>query len=764
MNSVSALDSRPGHREIRLIHISGCVQGVGFRPHLYRLAHKYGVNGWARNSHSGVELLVHSDTATIELFLKLLTETAPAIAVPKIEFNRLVDTSEISTIEPGFRIIKSRIDDQGGRHLPLDLDCCSNCLGELFDPRNRRYRDPFINCTQCGPRYTSFTVPPYDRDNTSMADFPRCDQCEREYNDPFNRRFHAETICCPECGPQLSWSEGRVRLDNSTDALRKTDEALRAGKIVAVKGIGGYHLLCAADSDEPVARLRERKGRPDKPLAVMFPQRGSDGLDALRHELRLDVTETELLTARSRPVVLCHKRDVTTLSSLIAPGTNRIGALLPYTPLHQLILHDFGRPVVATSANISGEPVMTDADEVETRLSNVADAFLHHNRKIIHTADDSLFQVVNRQPRPLRLGRGHTPKELSLPFRLPQPLLAVGGEMKNTIALGWDSRIVISPHIGELASPRSAELFKETIAELQQQYNVTASHIVCDAHPNYFSHRWARTADLPVTRIYHHRAHAAAIAGEYNIDGSCLVFTWDGSGYGEDGTLWGGEALLGTPGNWRRVATLRPFGLPGGERAVREPWRCAAALSWEADEEWNGHPQAALLHQAWRKRINTPLTSSVGRLFDGAAALLGLTEQASYEGHAAMLLQAAAETAQISGAEALPHTFNDGVMLSDWAPLVRIVNDNRKSIADRAAWVHSALAHTLCDQAVALRENHGEFVVGLNGGAFQNRLLTEQAVALLEQQGFAVYLPQQLPSNDAALCFGQIVEAAARLQ
>jgi len=744
------------------LRIGGCVQGVGFRPHVYRIATQLGIGGWVRNLRGEVEIVASGQSGMIDDFIKQLIDQAPLIASP-----RIIAQTTINPVDPPFlpnnlgqlfTIIDSTEDNHTNIHLPLDLDCCSECLSELNDPSNRRYRYPFISCTQCGPRYTAITQLPYDRINTNMREFPRCAQCEAEYNDPDNRRFHAEAISCPTCGPQLTFIGGNKQSHDSA-ALRKAVDALQHGRIVAVKGISGYHLLCAANNDEVVKRLRTRKGRPDKPLAVMF-----SNLAAAQRELIIDKTAATLLCDRSRPIVLCDKQATTTLSPLIAPGIDRTGALLPYSPLHQLILDDFGKPVIATSANISGEPVLVDATEVEKRLGHIADAFLHHNRTITHAADDSLFQIIDNQPRPLRLGRGHTPLELTLPITLDKPLLAVGGQMKNTIALAWENRIVISPHIGELESPRSIERFKATIESLQQHYGISAEAVVCDAHLGYHSSRWASACGLPKTDVYHHHAHASAVVGEYNLKSQSLIFTWDGSGLGEDGTLWGGEALLGQPGQWQRVASMRPFRLPGGEAAAREPWRCATSLCWHSGESWNNHPQATLLNEMWEKEVNSPTTSSVGRLFDSAAALLGLIERTSFEGQAAMLLQASAETIAIKNPAPLPSSVNsDGILISDWQPLLKDLRDTQQTVAERAACFHSTIASTLCDQALQLHQQQGDFAVGLNGGVFQNKILTEQAITLLEQQGFEVYLPQQLPCNDAALCYGQIIEAAARL-
>lgn len=762
MTQLSTTTINSSVNSIRL-HVGGCVQGVGFRPHVYRIATRLGISGWVRNLRGEVEIVACGESRLIDQFIKQLIDKAPLIASPRIikqtveNHGKLLST--IDTNDHKFTIIDSIEKETCHTHLPLDLDCCTECLKELNDPLSRRYHYPFISCAQCGPRYTAMIQPPYDRINTHMHEFPRCAQCEMEYNDPDNRRFHAEAISCPTCGPQLTFVCHNQTVIGS-NSLQKAVKSLESGEIIAVKGIGGYHLLCAANHDDAIKRLRTRKGRPDKPLAVMF-----GNITAAQHELVIDKAAVRLLSSRNRPIVLCNKLTTTTLSSLIAPNLNQIGALLPYSPLHQLILDGFGKPVIATSANISGEPVITDEKEAEERIGNIADAFLHHNRAITHIADDSLIQIIDHKSRPLRLGRGYAPLELTLPMTLDRPLLAVGGQMKNTIALAWKNRIVISPHIGELDSPRSIEHFKNTIDNLQRHYSINAKGVVSDAHPDYYSNRWTSICGLPSTTIYHHHAHASAVAGEYRVNQPALVFTWDGAGLGEDGTLWGGEALLGQPGQWQRVASIRPFQLPGGDIAAREPWRCAAALSWQCGEPWDNHPHAALLYEAWKKGINASHTSSIGRLFDGAAALLGLIEKASFEGQAAMLLQASAASGAIKSSSPLPSYYNhEGILISDWQPLLAQLQDTQYSIADRAACFHSRLASTLCDQALQLRQQHGSFVVGLNGGVFQNRLLAEQAIMRLEQEGFVVYLPQQLPCNDAALCYGQIIEAAACLK
>ncbi|UCH52318.1 MAG: carbamoyltransferase HypF, partial [Pseudomonadota bacterium] len=616
----------------------------------------------------------------------------------------------------------------------------------------------------CGPRYTLITRLPYDRPHTTMASFALCPECAQEYADPHNRRFHAEPLACPTCGPQLQFtSEERGVVNDTPAALAAAVTALHAGFIVAVKGIGGYHLMCDAGNATAVERLRRTKPRPHKPLAVMVPMRGSDDLAAVRDVATINSVHAAALLDPTRPIVLAPKRADSTLAAQIAPGLNEIGLFLPYSPLHHLLLADFGGPLVATSANISGEPVLTDATEVEARLAHVADACLHHNRPIARPADDSVLRVIAGKPRPIRHGRGTAPLEIELSVTVGEPTLAVGGHMKNTIALAWGNRLVISPHIGDLDAPRSLAVFEQVINDLQSLYSVTAQRIVHDAHPGYASTRFAKRCGLPQMAVFHHHAHASALAGEFPEVRRWLVFTWDGVGYGEDGTLWGGEALLGRPGQWQRVASFRPFHLPGGEKAGREPWRSAVALCWESGIEWDACPEdTRLLRQAWTKRINTPQSSAVGRLFDAAAALIGINLRSSFEGQGPMLLEALTPPSA-SRPVALPLSRDStGLLRCDWQPLLPMLLNRTTPVPERAASFHASLAQALIDQAQAVREQEGDIVVGLTGGVFQNKRLAEQALELLARGGFDARLPQVLPANDAALSFGQIIESAGR--
>ncbi len=738
------------------ITVTGQVQGVGFRPFVYRLAHQYGLGGWVQNCQGQVRIWAEGDSASLEAFTRALVEQAPPLAAPALSQQKPVTAER----HKEFIIRDSTATGRADIHVPSDQFTCDACLQELNDPHDRRYHYPFINCTQCGPRYTLIEKLPYDRPNTSMAAFPLCPTCLAEYRDPADRRFHAEPVACPECGPQLQYRQDAMQLDDTSAALQQCLSDLREGKVVAVKGIGGYHLLCDAYNNDAVVRLRERKGRPDKPLAVLFPFTGPQGMGAIEQTLRPTPIEVQALAAAQRPIVLCRKREDSPLSPAIAPGLDEVGAMLPYSPLHHLLLAAFDGPLVATSGNISGEPVITSEQEAEQRLAAVADAFLHHNRPILRPADDAVLRVIGEKNRAIRLGRGSAPLELPLPGRIEVPTLATGGQMKNCIALAWDRRIVIAPHIGNLDSPRSLTIFEQVIDDLQRLYGVQAEQVVCDAHPGYASSRWARESGLPTREVFHHHAHASAVYGEHAGKGDWLVFAWDGVGYGPDGTLWGGEVLLGRPGQWQRFASLRPFHLAGGDRAGREPWRSALALCWEVGIAWEeAPPQGELLQQAWCRGINRSTTSAAGRLFDGAAALLGLCHTASFEGQGPMRLEALATQQELGEEIALPIQADAaGHYTVDWSPLLPMLLNARASRQYRARTFHASLAHTIAALATLARERHGIAGIGFAGGVFQNRLLYQLGTHALSTAGFTTHLPIRIPANDGGLSYGQIVE------
>ncbi|MDE8342259.1 MAG: carbamoyltransferase HypF [Acidocella sp.] len=730
------------------IDIGGIVQGVGFRPFVYRLATQHGLNGWVRNGAGIVEILAAgSEAALVDFQIGIFTKAPPA-AKPV-----LLSRRDAAAFPEGFVILPSTGCGTVMSGLPPDLGPCADCLRELADPADRRYRYPFINCTQCGPRYSLIKALPYDRATTSMVGFAMCKACAAEYANPGNRRFHAEPIACPDCGPQCWFTSTEGEARHHDLALNACVAALRIGKIIAVKGVGGYHLLCDATSEEAVAALRVRKRRPDKPLAVLFP----DNPALLEACVTLSPISQEILRGPARPIIIVS-RCSEYLAPSVAPGLRDFGVMLADSPLHHLLVEEFGGPLVATSANRSGAPMLIDPVEAEQELACIADGFLHHNRPIERAVDDSVLRDIGGKARRIRVARGLSPLEFRLPRPLARPVLAVGGHMKSTIALGFGDKVVISPHLGELDHPAAVAQFAHTAADFQTLYGVQAELLLVDAHAGYGSTRWAKAQNLPVQRIWHHYAHASALAGEFNVDQLMLVFTWDGVGLGPDGALWGGEVLLGTPGHWQVVARLKRMKLQGGDAAAREPWRSAAALCWQG-----GHPLPAglappggMAESAWAMGLNCHTTSAVGRLFDGAAALVGLCRTASYEGQGPALLEACAN--EVALAAGLPLASHDNVLEADWATLVPMLLDASKSQRQRAAQFHGALAQTALEVSRVIRTTHGVNRIGLAGGVFQNRLLTEALLGMLQADGFTAHFGADIPCNDAGLSFGQIIE------
>lgn len=752
----------------RLLILGGRVQGVGFRPFVHRLATQLHLKGDVRNLSGQVVIRVEGDASALAAFEARLLRDCPPLSRPILESVRADSVRGVET----FLIAASRASASADVHIPPDQSICPDCLAELRDPADRRFRYPFVNCTACGPRYTIIEALPYDRAATSMSSFELCPQCRAEYEEPTDRRFHAEPVACAACGPSLTYRRSApeaAEVRGNEPALAAAMLTLRTGGIVAVRGIGGYHLVCDAANTSAVERLRSRKRRPHKPLAVMFPLAGSDGLEVVRRSVVLDDTSAAQLLDPTRPIVVVQRRRDCGLSPSLAPGLGDLGVFLPYSPLHHLLLDDLGQPIVATSGNISGEPVITSRDDAERRLGAIADGFLHHDREIVRPADDPVVRLLAGRMRPVRLGRGTAPLELALSTPLDAPVLAIGGQDKVTLALGFGDRVVVSPHIGDLATPRAFDHLVRLADDLPRLYRSAPAAIACDLHPGFTGSQWARRQNLPVIGVQHHAAHASALAAEHSDVGRWLVFAWDGVGYGDDGTLWGGEALLGVPGDWRRVASLRTFRPPGGDLAAHAPWRSAAALMWESGREYA--PPATVLNRgivrkAWDARLNAPPTSAVGRLFDAAAALVADVCDTTFEGQGAMLLEElAASCPNRIGLAPVGLTLAadmHGILRSDWAPLIPALVDGSESSARRALRFHLTMAEALVAQVDAIGNIEHFDAVGLTGGVFQNRQLVETVISRLQGRRLRVELPSLTPINDGGLAFGQIVEAAAR--
>lgn len=739
------------------LDIRGAVQGVGFRPFVYQLAGRFGLTGWVENTTFGVRLEVEGEAASIAAFCQALHELPPNAAIAAISTEEVAPQGG-----SGFLIRTSALEGAPLAQILPDLATCEACLRELFNPADRRYRYPFINCTHCGPRYSIVESVPYDRARTTMRRFPMCPTCRAEYEDPANRRFHAEPNACPDCGPRLAlWDVEGEALARDDAALRTAADAIRQGKIVAVKGIGGFHLLVDARDDAAVRRLRARKHRPEKPFAVMFPSR-----DDIVGRCTVTTEEETLLLGPVRPIVLV-RRTSSDIAEAAAPGNPWLGAFLPYAPLHHLLLQELGFPVVATSGNLSDEPICIDEQEALVRLGDIADLFLVHNRPIVRPIDDSVLRVVCGRPLMLRRARGYAPAPIAVDG-LASGVLAVGGHLKTTAALTLDGAVLLSQHLGDLETAPARRAHEQATADLVALRGLDPRLVAHDLHPDYATTRMALEMNKPTAAVQHHLAHVVACMAEHGLEPPLLGVAWDGTGYGPDGTIWGGEFLRLTNDDFRRVAHLRTFSLPGGERAAREPWRCAVGLLFEAfgADAFAMDSLAPLapvtdqerrtLRLALESGANAPRTSSMGRLFDAVAALCGLRRLASYEG------QAAAELEWAAAGKAPPYAFvlRDGdPLILDWQPaLEQLLHDLRRGapVGQISAAFHAGLAAAI----VAVAQRLNDKLVVLTGGCFQNARLTEAAVAALEEAGLTPVWHRSVPPNDGGIALGQAVWAA----
>ena len=738
------------------IEVQGVVQGVGFRPFVYRIALARKLVGWVRNRPDGVEIEVQGLQAALDDFLRALRDEKPASARIHAISSRLVE--ELPT-ESAFTIRASGDSAKTRPSVPADLAMCADCKAEMDTPSERRYRYPFTNCTYCGPRYSIIAGLPYDRPRTAMRAFPLCEACSAQYSDPSDRRFHAQPIACPVCGPKISLKDahGALRAEGEA-ALREAAADLAAGRVLALKGLGGYQLLVDATSDAAVALLRTRKHREEKPFAVMFPD-----LDSLSRACEVSEAEMAILQSIEAPILLLTAQDGG-ISNSVAPGNPNLGAFLPYTPLHRLLLSLVDRPLVCTSGNLSDEPMCIDDDEALDRLGDVADAFLVHNRPVLRPVDDSVGRVEGGALHLLRRARGFAPLPLPVPLDAPV-VLAFGGHMKSTITLLTGGQAVVSQHLGDLDSPQGVALLSRTVDDLLDFFQASPARLACDLHPDYASTRlaehMAQERGLPLVRVQHHHAHVAACIAELDLRQPVLGLAWDGSGYGPDGTVWGGEALLVDGPVFSRFGHLRTFPLPGGERAVREPRRSALGLCWEmlGDDA----PSVSLfsaaelrpLRRMLELGLHSPRTSSIGRLFDAVAALVGIRVGAGFEGQAAMALEFAATSSKDDGAYLI--TLKGDV--ADPTPMLQeLLADQRHGVEPgiMARRFHAALA----DLALAFAESVGREDVILTGGCFQNQLLAALCMEKLSDRGFRVHRPALYPPNDGGISLGQAWVAA----
>lgn len=735
------------------IQIHGIVQGVGFRPFVHRLVGEYGLTGTIRNTSSGVELELEGERAALEAFVRALPERAPVLAViEKIETNY---GGALRGYE-GFQILASLREEKRNTLLSPDIGLCPDCLRELRDPKDRRYRYPFINCTNCGPRFTIIKDVPYDRPLTSMGRFPMCPDCEREYHDITNRRYHAQPDCCPVCGPRVFYCDAEGA-ELPGDAIELARETIKAGGIVAVKGLGGMHLACRCDDPAIALRLRQRKQRDEKPFALMCRD-----VEAARRLCLVEAAEERLLTSFRRPIVLLRKKDPAGLGHLSENRT--LGVMLPYTPLHVLLLGEDLDALIMTSANLSDTPILFQNGEALRELRGIADGFLLHNRDIQTRCDDSLYLLLDGRDYPLRRSRGYVP----FPVRVPgarDGILACGAEQKASFCLSRGDYVFPSQHIGDLKNYETLAHYEQQIRHFERMFDIRPALLVCDRHPDYLSTSYAReraeAEGLPLLQVQHHHAHMAACMADNGLEGPCIGLIWDGTGYGDDGTIWGGECLIGDYTKVERFASLLPIPLIGGDRAVKELDRVAFALLRAAGCETGEIPRAAQYETLLASALNCPLSSGMGRLFDGVAALLGIKRLASYEGQGAVLLEAAADETETGR---FPLAFcGEAPLRYDWRGMIRTLCAERE--AGTAAPVLAArFLNTLLDLAVETCRRasavSGLRDVVLSGGSFQNRYLMERLPALLREAGLRPHVHSRVSCNDEGLSLGQLMIAS----
>jgi hydrogenase maturation protein HypF len=770
------------------IAIRGAVQGVGFRPFIFKLANELNLSGYVLNNSSGVFIEAEGNEPILRTFLSRIEPDKPKLSVItslEYSFLDLVGYSK-------FEIRESKDDEDVSAIILPDIAVCDDCLKEMFDPNDRRYLYPFINCTNCGPRFSIIESLPYDRPNTSMKKFKMCDKCREEYENPSDRRFHAQPIACPDCGPQLFlWDENGNIISEKQSALNLTVELIRHGKIIALKGLGGFQLIVDSTNDEAVRELRKRKHREEKPFALMFPS-----IESIIEVCEVSETEKRVLCSPESPIDLLRRKSKignmkSEISVTVAPNNPYLGIMLPYTPLHHLLMKELNLPLVATSANLSEEPICIDELEALQKLKGIADYYLVHNRPIVRHVDDSIVRVIMNREMVMRRARGYAPLPVMVSEKYSslkeKTILAVGGHLKNTVALKKGSNIFISQHIGDLSTEESSKTFKKVIADFKLLYNAEPDEIISDLHPEYISTKYAKHLSEKIEQVQHHYAHIAACRFENQVEGEALGVSWDGTGYGLDGTVWGGEFFLTDDVSYKHYATFRSFKLPGGEKAIKEPRRSLTGILFEIAgvsfvnefsdliENKFTAPEIGIVLNMLSKKINSPITSSAGRLFDAVSSLLGICDRTNYEGQAAMMLEFTADLnergyypfgikesekfqPEVVGLRRGQRTLRADeplVQIIDWQPIIiSIINDIRNDIRPNiiSAKFHNTLAKVILE--IAKRSELNKVV--LSGGCFQNALLTERTISLLQENNYKVYWHQRIPPNDGGISLGQI--------
>ena len=737
------------------INVEGLVQGVGFRPYVYNLALRLNLKGYVNNDDSGVNILLQGEQEDIDTFLEELQNNPPVLANITNITKSHHDTEEFYTT---FEIVQSSTHTQKTTIISPDIAICEACINDINDKLNLRFEYALTNCTNCGPRYSIINTVPYDRVNTSMNKFALCEACDEEYQDPTNRRYHAQPVSCEKCGPKIAlYNNSDEELSCDVDAIKEVATYINEGKIVAIKGLGGFHLVCDATNDIAVEDLRLRKNRPLKPFAVMFQD-----YETLSEFAKVTNSEKKIICSKEKPITLVKMKKPTVLSRFVAPKLEKIGAFLPYTPLHYILFKYLDKPLVATSANLSEEPIIISKNELLGKLMNVCDYVLDFDRDIVNACDDSVVQCINDDISIIRNARGYAPTTIKLPRKVDKKILAIGANQKNTIALAFDDNLILSPYIGDLQSITSMDFFKRTIDTFKRFYDFEPDLIVCDKHPNYETTKWATfettQKHLELVQIQHHYAHVLATMAEYNLKGDVLAFAFDGTGYGDDGKIWGGEVFFANQKEYKRKYHIEYFKLLGSEKAVREPKRVALSLLFDnftfeqvltldspTVHSYN-ESELKLMYTVWQKELNAPYTSSVGRLFDAIASLSGVIQEQSFEGESGLKLE---ELYDWNRAQAYEYELIDG-KINISKTIQQIVKDNESSV------IATKFINMLSNIVIDISNDNPNLPVVFTGGVFQNKTLLELTTKRLEVLGRTFYFSKKIPLNDSGISVGQI--------
>jgi len=734
----------------RKLAISGVVQGVGFRPFVYQLADRYKMNGYILNNTAGVIIEIEGAQEAVDAFMNALQNELPPLA----RIDTLLSEDSESVGHTCFEIFQSETQNEKSVLVSPDIGICDKCLNEMQDPDNRRYGYPFINCTDCGPRYSIIDTLPYDRPHTSMHSFGMCEACRNEYTDPLDRRFHAQPISCHNCGPTLSLLDTNAKvLGEGENAIALTVEAIKKGNIVAVKGLGGFHLICDATNTKAIAELRERKQRPAKPFAVIFLN-----IKTLKESADISPEEASLITSKEKPIVIVPKCPQSILSDLVAPGIDRLGVFLPYTPVHHLLLEDLDLPLVATSANLSDDPIIRNSAELLEKLGTVVDLVLDHDRDIVNANDDSVVQMAGSEKIMLRMARGYAPKSMKLPFKSKKKILAVGANQKNSITLVFDDTLIMSPYIGDLNSLEAFEYFERTLESFKRFYDFEPEVIVYDKHPEYMTTKWAKALkNVELIEVQHHYSHLLAGMAEFQLDEKVLGFSFDGTGYGDDGTIWGAEVMTADNQHYERIFSLAPFRLLGGEKAIKEPRRSALALLFESytlDEIYSlklptleqfSAVEINMLHKAWERGINAPYSSSMGRLFDAVASFSDILHVSSFEGESGLMME---QYVDASITESFPFEIDEGMITLQ--PMVEAMAkmEDKKEIV-------STFFNTVTEMIFQIAAKYPVLPLLFSGGVFQNSVLVEKISRRCTKEDHSCYFQNETAINDGGVSLGQ---------